>query len=282
VADPSKIGTDWQAQELDLILADYFAMLASELRGEAYVKSHHAAALMETIGRTHRSVEFKHMNISAVLSVLGRPTIQGYKPKHNYQGALVRAVERYLLAHPEFDQQTAALLPPGLNETPPLFEEAPPTLGDASWVRDPDMRRLVRKFDPAARDARNRALGLAGEELVVHAERQKLRDHDRPDLARKVRWVAQEDGDGAGYDILSFSPSGQERLIEVKTTAGSRTTPFYLTRNEHDLSTERPEAFRIHRVFEFSNAPRLYRLRPPLEDAVRLAPAVYQASFGAR
>jgi hypothetical protein len=47
-------------------------------------------------------------------------------------------------------------------------------------------------------------------------------------LARKVRWVAAEDGDGAGYDVLSFDQAGRERLLEVKTTNGSARTPFFL------------------------------------------------------
>ena len=94
-----------------------------------------------------------------------------------------------------------------------------------------------------------------------------------------MRWVAQEDGDGAGYDILSFNRDGRERLVEVKTTCGTRTTPFLLTRNEHALSGERPEEFRIFRVFEFGKAPRLFRLRPPLEDVVRLGAPTYRASF---
>ena len=36
-----------------------------------------------------------------------------------------------------------------------------------------------------------------------------------------VRWSADEDGDGAGYDISSFNLEGSPRLIEVKTTNGS-------------------------------------------------------------
>jgi Domain of unknown function (DUF3883) len=55
-------------------------------------------------------------------------------------------------------------------------------------------------------------------------------------LASKVKWVAQEDGDGAGYDILSFSPNGQERFLEVKTTVGHQRTPFFLSRNEKDFA----------------------------------------------
>ena len=66
------------------------------------------------------------------------------------------------------------------------------------------------------RDYRNRSLGKAGEEFVVDLERRQLIGADRPDLARKIRWVAAEDGDGAGYDVLSFDSNGHERLLEVE------------------------------------------------------------------
>jgi hypothetical protein len=65
MADDEKIGKPWQNDELDVIIADYFAMLAADLAGKPYVKSQHSAALMAQIGRTHRSIEFKHQNISA-------------------------------------------------------------------------------------------------------------------------------------------------------------------------------------------------------------------------
>lgn len=55
-----------------------------------------------------------------------------------------------------------------------------------------------------------------------------LRTAGRDDLARKVRWVSEEDGDGAGYDIASFAPDGFPRLIEVKTTNGWERTPFHI------------------------------------------------------
>src|SRR5438034_4328834 len=100
MADEKKIGTNWQDDELDAIVADYFAMLSSDLSGRPYVKSRHSAALMARIGRTHRSVEFKHQNISAVLDELGMPWIPGYKPKRNYQNAIFDAIDRYLTHHP--------------------------------------------------------------------------------------------------------------------------------------------------------------------------------------
>jgi hypothetical protein len=72
VADEEKIGTVWSDEKLDRIVADYFAMLAAEQSGAAYVKARDAALLMAQIGRTRRSVEFKHKNISAVLSLFRR------------------------------------------------------------------------------------------------------------------------------------------------------------------------------------------------------------------
>jgi len=79
MADPDKLGQDWDASELDAIVADYFAMLALEQAGQAYVKSHRAQDLMGRIDRTHRSVELKHMNISAALTRLGVPSIRGHR-----------------------------------------------------------------------------------------------------------------------------------------------------------------------------------------------------------
>jgi hypothetical protein len=278
VADEEKVGSVWSGEELDLIVADYFAMLSAEREGRPYVKAHHATSLMAATGRTHRSVEFKHMNISAVLQELGSPTIRGYKPKANYQGAIFDAIDRFLAAN-------AALLEPtigellGVEEATAIFEEPPPRLQDRRNARPERLERLVRKFDPVERDFRNRALGKAGEAAILDLEQERLRRAERQDLARRVRWVSQEDGDGAGYDILSFDAHGQERLIEVKTTRGQAVTPFFLTRNELSLAQERPDHFRLYRVYEFGPRPRLFTLQPPLEEHVRLAAETYRASF---
>jgi hypothetical protein len=275
MADEAKIGTNWQDDELDAIVSDYFAMLAADLSGQPYVKSRHSSALMAQIGRTHRSVEFKHQNISAVLDELGMPWIPGYKPKRNYQNAIFDAIDRYLTTHP------ATLEPvPILPSAPPPPSEifvAPPIL-TAEPVPE-RLLRLVRKFDPVERDQRNRSLGNAGEEFVVDLEKRQLTEADRPDLARKVRWISAEDGDGAGYDVLSFNQAGHERLIEVKTTNGSARTPFFLSRNECNLATERPADWQIYRVHLFAKSPRIFTITPPLENTVRLTPETWRAFF---
>ena len=68
-------------------------------------------------------------------------------------------------------------------------------------------------------------------------------------------------------------------MIEVKTTNGSARTPFFLTRNECDLATERPEDWRIYRVHLFARGPRIFTIAPPLENAVKLIPETWRASF---
>jgi hypothetical protein len=233
---------------------------------------------MRLIGRTHRSVEYKHMNISFVLREPGLPWIVGYRPKENIQRAIFPAVERYLSRHAEaFDYFPSPQ--PEFAESVMPFVELPPERRHDTAARPEALKRLARKFDPVERDFRNRTLGHAGEALIYDFERRQLVDSDRQDLARKVRWVSQEDGDGAGYDIRSFETSGAERLIEVKTTFGGSTTPFYITRNELSLSSERPDAFRLCRLYNFARAPRLFELAPPLDAALRLDALAYRASF---
>lgn len=278
MADEAKPGTHWQDDELDAIVADYFEMLTAELSGQPYVKSSHSQALMAQIGRTHRSVEFKHQNISAVLDELGMPWIPGYKPKRNYQNAIFAAIDRYLTNNPATLEPLPAS--PPLVAAPPagIFVD-PPVLTPATDTKPGPLRRLIRKFDPVERDHRNRSLGRAGEEFVLAVERQRLAKVGRADLARKVRWTAAEDGDGAGYDILSFDPGGRERLLEVKTTNGSAHTPFFLTRNERDLANERPADWRIYRVHLFATERRIFTIAPPLENTVNLSPDTWRASF---
>lgn len=277
MADQNKIGKPWSSDELDAIVADYFVMLDAELSQQPYVKSRHSAALMERIGRTHRSVEFKHQNISAVLEELGLPWIFGYKPKRNYQAAIFDAIDRYLSVNDDivYQQGPPAIL--YIADEADVFIDPPP-LGpkaDRPWQLD----RLVKKFDPVERDFRNRLLGKAGEEFVLDVERKKLAKVERYDLARKVRWVSMEDGDGAGYDVLSFESTGQERLIEVKTTNGAARTPFFLTRNEHETAAARADSWRLYRVHLFSQTPRIFTIQPPLHTVLHLRPEAWRASF---
>jgi Domain of unknown function (DUF3883) len=272
----SKGGTDWTADEVAVLLGSYFLMLADELAGRPYSKKEHFLGVMKLIGRTKGSVEFKHQNVSAVLDEIGLPWIQGYKPRDHYQDSLADAVSQYLIQHPEL----LKLATPGplriRNEDDILV--APPPLNSDPENRPAGIRRLIGKFDPAARDERNRALGKAGEEFVVGFERRRLERAGRDDLARNVRWVSDVDGDGYGYDVQSFETDGEERLLEIKTTCGNERTPFWMSKRECDVAAEKGDIYRVRRVFHFRNQVKMFDIAPPLEARLLLTPTTFMAA----
>lgn len=272
-------GSIWSGWEVDAIVADYFAMLADEISGLPFNKSEHRRALQSLTGREPGSIERKHQNISAVLERLGLPFIRGYKPLVHFQNALLDAVERYLISKGQPIFQLASTAPNLVSEAPDLWIGPAPEAGPKDPGEPERLRQLIRKFDPAERDARNRSLGRRGEELVFLREQRWLRAHDQADLARKVEWTSEVRGDGAGYDIRSFDLDGSERLIEVKTTNGPAKTPFFLSENERAFSDEQPDAFRLLRLYSFVAKPSAFELRPPLSDRLALSATSYRATL---
>jgi hypothetical protein len=277
--NPDIEGTDWSDSEQDLIVAEYFDMRRIELAGGTVNKAERNRALQALTGRKRGSIEYKRMNVSEALRRIGLPFIDGYKPYRNIQDSLVDAIDRYLSSHPEVMIVEPEVTFAGMAEAPSVFFEPAPVRSSAELQSRKRMEALVRKFDPVERDFRNRKLGAAGEEFVFAFEQRRLHNGGRPDLSKGVRWVSNEEGDGHGYDIESFSLSGAKRLIEVKTTAGGQTTPFFLTRNEERVSREQSD-FRIYRLYDFAKRPRLFKLRPPLTDSVVLETETWRAGFG--
>ena len=182
---------------------------------------------------------------------------------------------RWLHLNPEFES-----LAPLNNEAAVLVIEPPPALTNRPQSDEFNkMLSIARRFDVADRAERNRFLGRAGEERVLAHERARLTGVGRSDLAKRVRWVSQEDGDGAGYDIASFSPDGRTRLIEVKTTNGWERTPFYISRNELAVAVDRPTEWCLVRLWNFAREPRAFELHPPLDAHVTLIATSYEANF---
>jgi len=272
---------DWQDEENDAIVADYFAMLSAELNGQPFSKAERNRALQQTIGRGRGSIEYKHQNISAVLKGLGETWITGYKPAFNYQLALEKAVVRWLVDHPEWQQRIHQFEGgAGLAESHALWVGLPPTLSNAPPPAELEQALAVaRRYNVAERDARNRALGRSGERLALEHERRSLRSAKRNDLAEQVRWISEEEGDGAGFDIASFEPSGKPRLIEVKTTNGWERTPFYISANELEVADQRRGEWRLLRPWNFAREPRAFELHPPLAAHVSLVATSFRADF---
>ena len=127
-------------------------------------------------------------------------------------------------------------------------------------------------------EARNSALGLAGEQFILAYEKARLIAADREALALRIEHVSKEVGDAEGFDIRSFDASGADRLIEVKTTKHGRDTPFFVSRNEVRVSQSRSEQYHLYRLFEFKVDPRLFMLRGALSSTCTLDPTNFIAT----
>lgn len=274
-------GEDWVAEDVRLLLDDYFEMLQLESEGVPYNKAARNRALRARISpRTQGSVERKHQNVSSVLHEMGLPFIAGYKPSSNAQRLLGDEVLAYLNTHQDRLERIFATL----DRVP--IESVPPSGGDPVVVAAPasgpirpgTRRRTPRKLDFAARDERNRSLGRGGEEWVLHFERERLTRAGRADLAAAVEWISDTQGDGAGYDIRSKETDGSDLFIEVKTTNGGPLTGLILTACELECAREFGSRFRLYRVFNFSNGPRLFIVEGPLES-LALEPSEYRVGF---
>jgi hypothetical protein len=272
---------DWTREEVEATVADYLAMLADELAGRPYVKAEHRRQLMPLLrDRSEQSVEFKHANISAVLIDLGFPYISGYKPRGNYQRLLREVVAGRLIGDRAIQQLAAADATssspiPEVADILKVVTDPPKPLHHASEAGTFGTSLGVNYLEI---EARNQALGLAGERFVLLFEKARLVSVGREALADKIQHVSREVGDREGFDIRSFEPDGCDRLIEVKTTKHGRETPFFLSRNEVRVSQSRAERYHLYRLFEFRANPRMFTLKGALSSTCTLDPISFIAS----
>lgn len=276
---------DWTQLEVEATVADYFAMLQKELAGQAYSKAEHRRNLLRLLNsRSESSVEFKHQNISAVLVKLNLHYISGYKPRSNYQTLL----EEVVIAHLKKEKGVYSLMDQynrqkidtsGLRVQYSKWEvEAP--LGTGLTFNDPKgfYTKLVKK-NYLEEEQRNASIGYSGEKLVYDFERWRLNEIGKPELAKKIEWVSQDKGDGAGFDILSKNADGSDRFIEVKTTTLGKETPIFFTRNEKDFSENHSDRFHMYRVFQVKNNPRMFHKHGSFSSFCAIQPTAFKGFF---
>jgi hypothetical protein len=279
---------DWSAEEVAATVADYFDMLARELRGEPYSKRDHNRRLQQLLrGRSAGAIEFKHQNISAILIEEGFPPIDGYKPRVNYQDRLRHEVVARLLADAPLAAAAAAAVAADVREVPldrPLDDIVVPVP-----TAGPRGNRLLERAGLAPvprlgvnyleREAKNVSLGRAGELFVLDCEHRRLWEAGARHLAERIEHVASTQGDGLGFDISSFDPDGSERLIEVKTTGFGPLTPFFASKREVTVSDERADSFRLYRVFRFRTEPQMFVIPGPIRHGCLLEPVQFRATL---
>ncbi|OIJ20784.1 hypothetical protein BKP45_08280 [Anaerobacillus alkalidiazotrophicus] len=139
-----------------------------------------------------------------------------------------------------------------------------------------NFRAKIVDFDEI--NARNKVLGQKGEEYVLQYEKERL----PTELSDKVIHVAVEEGDGAGYDILSYDRSGKPKFLEVKTTTGPKYTPFYLSANEKsflEVYKEDAEIVRVYNFNEQTGQADMYRISgKEFFDKMNVTPIAYKVT----
>jgi len=276
---------NWTREEVEAAVADYFDMLALELRGQPFNKAEHNRQLQQMLrGRSHGSIERKHQNISAILIECGYPYIEGYKPLSNYQELLRVVVEARLSRAPAIDEVVTEIVEKPATEMPSIDDllaiqvDPPKREEESSRAKEqPQAARTPMRRNYLELEARNSSLGRAGEELARRFEQSRLRRIGEPKLAANVQLLAQTIGDHLGYDVLSFERDGRERLIEVKTTRFGAWTTFFASRKEVNVSEQRSEQYQLYRIFAFDTRPRFFALAESLRKTCRLDPYTYSA-----
>lgn len=254
---------DWSEKEVDLIVTIYFEMLSHELTGKSFSKAEYRRNLLSLLNnRSEGSIEFKNQNISAVLINLGQPYIKGYLPRFNYQRILEDKVIEYLKHKPSIESQfkefaEKQILRPKkvVNFEKFLFDQ--PILTSLLDPEQKYMRNPI-KINYLEREQNNRYLGNSGEELVLEYEKWCLIKNGKENFANQIRWISRDEGDGAGFDILSKHLNGKDKYIEVKTTKLGKESPFFFSRNELLFSQLHSGHYQLYRLFNFEDDAKMF------------------------
>jgi hypothetical protein len=274
----------WSKIEVALIVADYFDMLIKELNRIPFKKADHRRQILPILhNRSEGSIEFKHQNISAILINLGRPYINGYLPRYNYQNLLEVEVKDYLIHHSEIESYFQQFVEKDIikPQTGLDFERIIVPPPETISVTEPKVLYQHRpiKIKYIEKEQLNKALGLYGEELVLEYEKWNLIKCGKDVLADKIEWISKEVGDGAGFDILSKNLNGTDKYIEVKTTRLGKETPFFFSSNELQFSINKASYYHLYRLFNAENDVKLFQKNGALNTICKSIPTMYKGYF---
>lgn len=268
----AKTGSNWTQAENALVIADYFSMLKKKITNEPSNKNEHRLALQKTLQqRSKGSIELKYQNISAVLNNNGYEHIKDYKPWGNYQSIL----EEMVLTRLQEVEENMLVSQKEVNITIDNYTdyiEDPPAYSEQKAKGHKGSGKIYFHM----KEYENKKLGDAGEQFVLNLEKKRLEQLGKEEI--KVDWIAKEN-DFAGYDILSCSKDGQERLIEVKTTNKSKDHPFYLSALEYQTLKDNLDKYFIYRVFDFKENPRCFIISAEQLLELTINPVNYRISF---
>lgn len=162
-----------------------------------------------------------------------------------------------------------------------VSEELTPRVGKNQegkiFIRKNDINTWIKREKSRVKN------GNLAEGLVFVAEKLKLKELNREELSRKVKWISRDSGDGYGYDILSYEldENGKEKEIhiEVKSTANLN-DDFLMSANELKYARENRDTYRLYRVAKIkSNSPVCKVIKVDLDELFKFDPNEYRVSL---
>lgn len=135
---------------------------------------------------------------------------------------------------------------------------------EVTIIKEKTRRFTARKVDWEKVRDRNNEIGDQGEEFVLEYEIDRLvqtLSMKRAKATQNVQHLSRLQGDGLGYDISSINDDGSPRYIEVKTTSGDFSQPFFMSENERRFFEEYGNSAFIYRVYNFNKEARHGKVR---------------------
>jgi len=144
-------------------------------------------------------------------------------------------------------------------------------------------KAAAKKVDFESLNKTKKTRGTFGEVLVFNDEVTKIASLG---LECVVDHVSLTQGDGLGYDILSFNEKGEEVFIEVKTTTQNKIDGFYLTPKELQVALDNENNYKLYRVYHLDIKAGTYSVEifdgKEIESLFDLTPVSYVASLKAK
>ena len=281
--------------------AELFEQLAHT---DAIGKKYDLISYLFFLKNSRRYLPNRPENFENAFALLGDPFVfrmSGQCSWINYSEFLNRISEIREILEPQFEEKISLIDAHSfcwvIAHNPDILEidlDSGNTLNVQFGLTDPPLGlseenlkpKEPRKFKPISKKERekqeriNNQIGNAGELFVWNAEKQLLEASKRPYLAEMMYHASKEEGDGLGYDIISFLPNGKVKLIEVKTTTGNENTKFFISDAELEFSRLNPDNYYLYRIYNFNKTAKenpYYELRGNMRKKLVLYPIQFYA-----
>lgn len=136
--------------------------------------------------------------------------------------------------------------------------------------RKPSTNRIVKKNKPRAKKSKiisseklsqilsqKTELGRIGEKLILEELRDRLKGTIYQPFSDKFIHVAEQHGDGAGYDILAYNENAEPIYVEVKTTTAKYPAAKF-SKNELEFAAQHENNYVLFLVYNLNTTDFTY------------------------